>query len=165
MIRKHFRFKRLILGLAVGCAIAAVSAPAVPAMRVDGATGGAQASSEKYGTLDPWAYNVIHRSTQATVAPAGKYGQLDPWAYNVIQQSTQANGVSAGKYGQLDPWAYTAIHRSSPSVVTARPDNGFNWSDAGIGASVLFGAALLLLTALALGRRYRSRFDRGLATS
>ena len=140
MIRKHFRFKRLILGLAVGCAIAAVSAPAVPAMRVDGATGGAQASSEKYGTLDPWAYNVI-------------------------QQSTQANGVSAGKYGQLDPWAYTAIHRSSPSVVTARPDNGFNWSDAGIGASVLFGAALLLLTALALGRRYRSRFDRGLATS
>jgi hypothetical protein len=141
MIRKHFRFKRLILGLAVGWAIAAVTAPAVPPMRVDGATGGAQASSGKYGTLDPWAYNVIHRSTQTTVAPAGKYGQLDPWAY-------------------------TVIHRSSPSVVASRPDNGFNYSDAGIGASVSFGAALLLLTALALGRRYRSRFDgSGLATS
>ena len=141
MIRKHFRFKRMILGLAVGFAIAAVTAPVVSAMRVDGATGGAQASSEKYGSLDPWAYNVIHRSTQANVVPAGKYGQLDPWAY-------------------------TVIHQSSPSVVTARPDNGFNYGDAGIGASILLGAAILLLTAVALGRRYRSRFDRsGLATS
>ena len=141
MIRKHFRFKRMILGLAVGFAIAAVTAPVVSAMRVDGATGGAQASSEKYGSLDPWAYNVIHRSTQAKVAPAGKYGQLDPWAY-------------------------TVIHQSSPSVVTARPANGFDYSDAGIGASISFGAAILLLTAVALGRRYRSRFDRsGLATS
>jgi hypothetical protein len=191
MIRKHFRFKRLILGLTVGFAIAAVTAPAVPAMHGDKATGGAQASSEKYGTLDPWAYNVINRSAQATVAPAGKYSQLDPWAYNVIHRSaqtnvapagkysqldpwaynvinrsTKANGVSGGKYGQLDPWAYTVIHRSSPTVVTARPDNGFNWSDAGIGASFVFGGALVLLTAVALGRRYRSRFDRsGLATS
>ena len=141
MIRKHFRFKRMILGLAVGFAIAAVTAPVVSAMRVDGATGGAQASSGKYGSLDPWAYNVIHRSTQTNVAPAGKYGQLDPWAY-------------------------TVIHQSSPSVVTARPDNGFDYSDAGIGASISFGAAILLLTAVALGRRYRSRFDRsGLATS
>ena len=140
MIRKHFRFKRMILGLAVGFAIAAVTAPVVSAMRVDGATGGTQASSEKYGTLDPWAYNVIHRSTQTNVVPAGKYGQLDPWAY-------------------------TVIHQSSPSVVTARPSNGFDYSDAGIGASISFGIAILLLTAVALGRRNRSRFDRsGLAT-
>ena len=67
MIRKHFRFKRMILGLAVGFAIAAVTAPVVSAMRVERATGGAQASSEKYGPLDPWAYNVIHRSTQTNV--------------------------------------------------------------------------------------------------
>jgi hypothetical protein len=98
--------------------------------------------------------------------PISGPGPLDPWAYNVIHRSTQANVASAGKYGQLDPWAYTVIHRSSPAVVTARPDNGFNYSDAGIGASVSFGAALLLLTAVALGRRYRSRFDRSdLATS
>ena len=155
MIRKHFRFKRLVLGLAFVVAIAAFSAPAVQAKPISGS-----------GPLDPWAYNVIHRSTQANVAPAGKYGQLDPWAYTLIHRSTQANVASAGKYGQLDPWAYTVIHRSSSAVVTARTDNGFNWSDAGIGASVSFGAALLLLTAVALGRRYRSRFDRsGLATS
>jgi hypothetical protein len=85
----------------------------------------------------------------------------------VIHRNTPANVASAGKYGQLDPWAYTVIHQSSPSVVTSpRPDSGFNYSDAGIGASVSFGAAILLLTAIALGRRYRSRFDRsGLATS
>jgi hypothetical protein len=71
MIRKQFRFKRLILGLTVGFAIAAVTAPAVLAMHGNWATGGTQASSEKYGTLDPWAYNVIHRSTQANIAPAG----------------------------------------------------------------------------------------------
>jgi hypothetical protein len=155
MIRKHFRFKRLVLGFAFVVAIAVFSAPVVQATPTSG-----------LGPRDPWAYNVIHRSTQANVAPAGKYGQLDSWAYNVIQRSTQANVASAGKYGQLDPWAYTVIHQSSPSVVTARPNNGFDYSDAGIGASVLFGAALFLLTALALGRRYRSRFDRsGLATS
>ena len=165
MIRKHFRFKRLILGLAVVFAIAAVTAPAVPAMHGDSATGGAQASSEKYGPLDPWAYAVIHQSKQANVVPAGN-GPLDPWAYAVIHQSKQANVVPAGKYGPLDPWAYAVIHRSSPTVVTARTDNGFNWSDAGIGASFVFGGALVLLTAVALGRRYRSRFDRsGLATS
>jgi hypothetical protein len=141
MIRKHFRIKRLILGLAVVFAIAAVTAPAVPAMHVDSATGGAQASSEKYGPLDPWAYAVIH-------------------------QSRQANAVTAGNYGPLDPWAYAVIHRSSPTVVTARPDNGFSWSNGGIGASFVFGVALVLLTAVALGRRYRSRFDRsGLPTS
>jgi hypothetical protein len=155
MIRKHFRFKRLVLGFAFVIAIAAFSAPAVQATPTSG-----------LGPLDPWAQNVIQRSTQANVASAGKYGQFDAWAYNVIQQSTQTNGAPTGKYGQLDPWAYTVIHRSSPTVVTARPSNGFDYSDAGIGASVSFGAALLLLTAVALGRRYRSRFDRsGLATS
>jgi hypothetical protein len=130
MIRKHFRFKRLVLGLAFVVAIAAFSASAVQAKPISG-----------YGPLDPWAYAVIHQSEQANVVPAGNYGPLDPWAYAVI-------------------------HRSSPTVVTARPDNGFNWSDAGIGASFVFGGALVLLTAVALGRRYRSRFDRsGLATS
>jgi hypothetical protein len=130
MIRKHFRFKRLVLGFAFVIAIAAFSAPAVQAKPISG-----------YGPLDPWAYAVIHQSKQANVVPAGKYGPLDPWAYAVI-------------------------HRNSPTVVTARPDNGFNWSDAGIGASFVFGGALVLLTAVALGRRYRSRFDgSGLATS
>jgi hypothetical protein len=43
------------------------------------------------------------------------------------------------------------------ALTTSASDDGFNWSDAGIGASVSFGAALLLLTAVGLGRRSRSR--------
>jgi len=46
---------------------------------------------------------------------------------------------------------------------TAASD-GFNWSDAGIGASVTFGAALMLLMAVILGRRFRSR-PTGLAST
>jgi hypothetical protein len=38
---------------------------------------------------------------------------------------------------------------------TVRSDR-FDWSDAGIGASIVFGAALMLLTAVGLGRRHRS---------
>ena len=42
--------------------------------------------------------------------------------------------------------------------------SAFNWRDAGIGASVSVAAVLVLLTAFALGRRYRSRINRlGLA--
>src|SRR4051812_29559295 len=73
MIRKHFRFKRLVLGFAFVIAIAAFSAPAVQVTPTSG-----------LGPLDPWAQNVIQRSTHANVASAGKYGQFDAWAYNVI---------------------------------------------------------------------------------
>ena len=65
MIRKHLRLKRLVLGLAVTFAIAAVSAPAVLAKPTSGD-----------GPLDPWAYNVIHGSTQATVMPVVRYSAV-----------------------------------------------------------------------------------------
>lgn len=34
---------------------------------------------------------------------------------------------------------------------------GFDWTDAGIGAAVVFGAIAVLLAAVAVARRYRSR--------
>jgi hypothetical protein len=52
---------------------------------------------------------------------------------------------------------------SVPVVQTTMSD-GFNWSDAGIGASIAFGAALMLLMAVILGRRFRSR-PTGLAST
>jgi hypothetical protein len=184
MIRKHLRLKRLVLGLAVSFAIAAVSAPAVLAKPTSG-----------NGPLDPWAYNVIHRGAQATVMTSGN-GPLDPWAYNVIHGGAQATVMTSGN-GPLDPWAYNVIHGGAQATVmpvvrysaVSGPlgiaayqsfagttpsaqrrvisQSGFDWGDAGIGALVAFGIALLLLTAVALGRRSRSRIgDRsGLATS
>jgi hypothetical protein len=148
MMRKHFRFKRLVLGLAFGLAIAAFSVPAVQAKPTSG-----------YGPLDPWAYALVHRNTQANFMPAAKYGPLDPWAYAVIHRS------SSGSIVPQD----VRDHRVVAELVRAdRPASRstFNWGDAGIGASVSFGAVLLLLTAAALGRRYRQRINRsGLATS
>jgi hypothetical protein len=148
MMRKHFRFKRLVLGLAFGLAIAAFSAPAVQAKPTSG-----------YGPLDPWAYALVHRNAQATVMPAAKYGPLDPWAYAVIHRSLSGSTVPQD----------VRDHGIVAELVRAdRPTSRstFNWVDAGIGASVSIGAVLLLLTAAALGRRYRQRINRsGLATS
>ena len=55
---------------------------------------------------------------------------------------------------------------TDPQVVAAASttSDGFNWSDAGIGASIAFGAALMLLMAVILGRRFRSR-PTGLAST
>ena len=59
-----------------------------------------------------------------------------------------------------------AKHSAYPvSVVqTSSSSDGFNWSDAGIGASIAFGTALMLLMAVILGRRFRSR-PTGLAST
>jgi hypothetical protein len=148
MMRKHFRFKRLVLGCAFGLAIAASSASAVQANPTSG-----------YGPLDPWAYSLIHRSTQANVVSPANYGPLDPWAYAVIHRSTSGSIVPPDvRDHRLVAQLVQADRLSSRST--------FNWGDAGIGASVSFGAVLLLLAAVVLGRRYRRRIDRsGFATS
>jgi hypothetical protein len=141
MMRKDFRFRRLVLGLAFGFAIAAFSAPAVQAKPTSG-----------YGPLDPWAYSLIHRSTHANVMPATKYGPLDPWAYAVIHRSSSGSSVPQD----------VRDHRLVAQLVQAdrlTSQSAFNWGDAGIGASISLGAVLLLLTTVALGRRYRPRIS------
>jgi hypothetical protein len=147
-MRKHFRFKRLVLGCAFGLAIAAFSASAVRANPTSG-----------YGPLDPWAYGLIHRSTQANAVSPANYGPLDPWAYALIHRSTSGSIVPPDvRDHRLVAQLVQADRLSSRST--------FNWGDAGIGASVSFGAVLLLLAAVVLGRRYRRRIDRsGFATS
>lgn len=147
-MRKHFRFKRLVLGLAFGFALAAFSATAVQAKPTSG-----------YGPLDPWAYSLVHRSTDANVASAANYGPLDPWAYAAIHRSSSGSTVPQD----------VRDHRLVAQLVQSdrqTSQSAFNWGDAGIGASVSFGVVLLLVAALVLGRRYRQRPNRsGLATS
>ena len=150
MIRKHLRLKRLVLGTAVSLAIAALSAPAVLAKPTSG-----------YGPLDPWAYSLVHRPTSGN-------GPLDPWAYGLVHRSTQATPANySAVSGPLGVAAYQSFAGITPrQSVTVTSQSGFNWGDAGIGASVAFGALLLLLTVVALGRRYRPRITRsGFATS
>jgi hypothetical protein len=150
MIRKHLRLKRLVLGTAVGLAIAAISAPAVLAKPISG-----------NGPLDPWAYSLVHQPTDGN-------GPLDPWAYSLIHRSAQATPASySAVSGPLGVAAYQSFARITPKGESVTSQSGFNWGDAGIGASVAFGALLLLLlTVVALGRRYRPRITRsGFATS
>ena len=147
MIRKHFRFKRLVLGLTVGVAVAAFTTPATQArVYIDGPQAKVTAAGN-YGPLDPWAYAVIHRTapgaTVAGTAIASGIISPDVRDHQLVRQLVQADRMTS---------------QTSQS--------GFDWGDAGIGASVSFGVAILLLTAVALGWRYRSRIDRsGLATS
>ena len=125
MIRKHFRFKRLALGLA----FAAFAAPA------------AQASYYVDGGPVP----VSHSGTALQIR--SEHSLATP-TLTPLQQSA---AISERSFGVPGP-----SPSSSPVLVSSRSD-GFNWQDAGIGASVAFAIALLLVTGVALGRRNRSR--------
>jgi hypothetical protein len=127
MIRKQLRLKKVALALA----IAAVAAPtAQAAVYVDGPTPGVQAG---------YIRAASHQKIQSEMSV----------------QSTSGPGITAAGAALAN-----AKHTAYPvpnQVVSSTGSSSFSWSDAGIGASVSFGAALLLLTAVGLGRRARSR--------
>lgn len=136
--------KTLLVGLVVGM----IAAPAALGERQEPlhfATSGVS----QYGSLDPWAYNVIHQS---------KYGSLDPWAYNAIQNAKlTAVKVSPGDSRSLDPTPEQLLAAGQapapiPSIVSV--EEGFNWGDAGVGAGGAVSLVLLIGgTALVVRRR------------
>jgi hypothetical protein len=137
MIRKHFRFKRFVLGLAFSLVFAAIAAPAALAKPVS--------SDTLNGGFDPWAYSLVHQSTQPSSTPVQDLGPLDPWAYSVIHRNSATPPVTVIRAS------------SSPS--------GFDWNDAGVGAGVSFGAVLILVGSVGFGLKYRRIHRSGLATS
>jgi hypothetical protein len=153
MIRKHFRLKRLVLGLA----FAAFAVPAVPAAAASlsyYADGGAPPVS--YAT-DSHNITSEHSARSDTLTPLqveGMRWQAIADAYR--QPSAAISGRSLG------------VPRANPSstpLVASSTSGGFDWQDAGIGASAAFGVALVLLTVVALGRRHRSGLDQAPLTS
>jgi hypothetical protein len=143
MIRKHFRFRRLVLGLAFAAAAVAPAAQATPEIQA-GLTG----SSDAYLTTEVSAYEL--RNTN--IVPPG-------------MTLTDSSAVrSEHSFGAPGPSAAGATGPQEVAV-TVSSSSGFDWSDAGIGASAVFAAALLLLTAVGLNRRHRSRLDRTLASA
>ena len=135
MIRKHFRLKRIALGLALATVVVAPTAQA--AVYVDGPTPGVQA-----GYIRAAAYQL---------KVEGMRWQAMAKQYESQPGITAAGAMLANQKHSALPVPITQASATSVS------DGGFNWSDAGIGAVVSFGAALLLLTAIGLGRRSRSR--------
>jgi hypothetical protein len=124
-------------------------------------------------------------TAQATNPPAGTYGSLDPAIAAAIRNHQSAQSVSlitehaagqngtgqasaAGKYGSLDPaiaaairnrqHGQTGVSRSAAVSTPVAGANGFDWSAAGIGATVAFAAMLLGFgAARVIPRRSRAR--------
>jgi hypothetical protein len=193
MIRKHFRLKKIALGLA----FAAVVVPTAQArVVIDGYP--AQASSTPVAQ-QPIASEISVQSPAAPLggtavkltgaalvnAPASVSQAVTHQAIaseiSVQSSAYQLGGTvpkltGAALVNALAPVSHitaagTAIanakHAALPvpnPVVQTASSSGFDWSDAGIGALVAFGAGLMLLTAVVLGRRHRSR-PTGLAST
>jgi hypothetical protein len=146
MFRKHFRIRRLVLGLA----FAAFAAPTAQAAGtfVDGGpvpvsrdTTSSQLSYLRYHNVGgPAAPAKVITPLQAD----GMRWQAMADAYRQQQASVAISERSFGVPGP-DPSLV-------PQVVSAT-SNSFDWQDAGIGASTAFGVALLLVIAVAIMRR------------
>ena len=149
MIRKHFRLKKIALGLAFAALIVAPTAQARVAL-VDG-----HAAPISYTAVaHPIASEISVQSGVPQLQVEGLRWQAMAKAYENSPGITAAGAALSN-----------AKHTAYPvSVVQTTTSDGFNWSDAGIGASVAFGAALMLLLAVVIGRRFRSR-PTGLAST
>jgi hypothetical protein len=148
MIRKHFRLKKIALGLA----FAAVVVPS------------AQATVLLDGHPAPVSYTAVaHQPIASEVSVQSPVSQLQVEGLRwQAMAKTYENSPGITATGAA---LSNAKHSAYPvSVVQTTTSDGFNWSDAGIGASVAFGAALMLLMAVILGRRFRSR-PTGLASA
>lgn len=182
MIRKHFRLKRILIGLAFA-AVAVPTAQAKPVaapaaahhpISVQSQPSQLQVEGQRWQAMA----NAYERVAAQWYVPSRHLPQADIQAINATPSSAPAQ--STVSQANVEGLRYQAMARaylnrpgtvSAAGVVTnARPGvqttqgDGFKWSDAGIGASVAFGVALMLLTAVALGRRNRSR-PTGLAST
>jgi hypothetical protein len=162
MFRKHFRFRRMVLGLA----FAAVAVPVAPAAGaslstfVDG--GPAPVSNVTVSSYQP-SYLRYHE-VGGPVATGPEIRSENARSISTVT-ALQADGLRyaamAQRYQQLQP--SEAISERSfgvpgpdPSLVpqlTVSSSTSFDWTDAGIGASTAFAAALLLALGVVLVRR------------
>ena len=151
MIRKHFRLKRIAFGLAFAALVVAPTAQARVAL-VDG-----HSAPVSYTAVaqQPIASEISVQSGVPQLQVEGLRWQAMAKAYENSPGITAAGAALSN-----------AKHSAYPvSVVqTSSSSDGFNWSDGGIGAAIAFGTALMLLMAVLLGRRFRSR-PTGLAST
>lgn len=162
MFRKHFRIRRIVLGLAFA-AFALPVAPAAAASLSTFVDGGPAPVSISSTATSEHSY-LGYREVGVPVATP-----LDIQFVNAIRASNtaglQADGLRwnaiANAYLQGQPTVAVSersngVKGPDPSLVpqlASATSTGFDWTDAGIGASTMFGIALLLVTGVALSRR------------
>ena len=127
MISKHHTITRLVRGIAVAALVAALAAPAALAKQ------------------DPWYRNAVSSSA----------GQHDPWYYNVVAHSVAGSNATfttdtlAPGGGSVQAHGYrflTDTLAPGGGVVAVSPGvQGFDWTDAGIGAGGTVGLIVILL--------------------
>jgi hypothetical protein len=188
MIRKHFRLKKIALGLAFAAVVvptaqakvilpgnpapasertaikltgaALVNAPA-PVSQTVKLTGAALVNAPA-----PVSQAVAHRPIASEMSVQSPVSQLqvEGQRWNAMARQYENHpGITAAGAALTN-----AKHSAYPVQVTqtqTSASDGFNWSDAGIGASVAFGATLLLLMAVVLGRRRAGSRPPGLAST
>jgi hypothetical protein len=147
MIRKHFKLRRIVLGFA----FAALVAPAAYATPY----GGAPTSEIQSGTTS----EISVQPTASALQAEGMRWQAMGDAYLSQSPVRSENSFvrSENSFGAPGPSAGGATGPQLVAAVSTAPSNGFDWTDASVGAGVMFGMTLLLLTAIGLGRRNRSR--------
>ena len=131
------------------------------------------------GPVDPWAYSLLHKSTSqpavdTSMSRSIDLGPVDPWAFSLIHKTVeptitplQADGMRLNAIAQAYKESVASKTAAQPAkAVQSAASTSFNWSDAGVGASIAFGVALLLTLSVAIGRRRHTRTDRtGLASA
>ena len=161
MFRKHFRMRRrFFVGLALAALVAPAAAQAQTGVFVDG--GPVPVSNVAVSSYQP-SYLRYHE-VGAPVA-AGPQIRSERSASVATITPLQADGLRwtamARFYAQQQPAAAISERSNGvkgpdpslvPQVVLAT-SSGFDWSDAGIGASTVLAAALLLGIAIYLTRR------------
>jgi len=182
MFRKHFRIRRrLFVGLAFAALVAPTAAQAQTGLFVDG--GPAPVSNVTVSSYTPSYlryHQVGVPVASSTLTPETKRFLAMAQATRYQQQSAaisehsaptitplQADGLRwtamAKRYQELQGTAAISersngVKGPDPSLVpqvavSTSTSNGFDWTDAGIGASTAFAAALLLGIALLVTRR------------
>jgi hypothetical protein len=161
MFRKHFRFRRrLFVGLAFAALAAPAAAQAQSGVFIDG--GPMPVSTVSVSSYSPsyLRYHEVgvpvatgpqvrseHSRTVATITPL----QADGMRWNAMRRFYESQQPTAAISERSN-----GVKGPDPSLVpqlALSTSDGFSWRDAGIGASTVFAAALLLGIALVLTRR------------
>jgi hypothetical protein len=136
--------KRLITGLVLATALAALAIPSALA-----------GSNSRYGPLDPWAlkYFASYATTTTAVIDGRSPDTQD------AAQTAQANLLTP--VDGRAPDTIDAATQAHIPVVTVIQQPGFQWGDFGIGVAAALGLTCLLAVAIRLLTAHRSRKQPG----
>lgn len=167
MNRTFFRRRRrFVLGLAFAALAVPATGQAASGLYVDGPTPGIYSHTDSQQALIDrhHALGNLGVSTAPAITPL----QADGMRLTAMAREYQRNAPASA---MIDGWAYRFVNQSggstaTPTAVVSNSPTSFNWNDAGVGASIAFGVALLLTLSVAIGRRRHTRTDRtGLASA